>query len=317
MNHMTRHLPGGRRRREGGLTLVEVLVALAIGVLLTAGAIQIFVSSKQAFRSTQALSRVQEGGRYALHFLAKDIRGASFYGCAQDAEVNNVVQDSATPPAFDFDGDPIEGTEGGANPDTLTMRMATTNQNIAVSQQMPSTAANLFLTNVTGIEEGDIMIITDCNSADIFTVTGVNANNANLQHNSGSNPGFSHGNTTQEFSKSYGTDATAYSISERSYAVVNNVLQRTINGTTSDLVEEVEDLQFEYGVDPDEDREVDTYVTADLIDGATLQWEDVVAIRTSVTVRSEEQNVAEDDGAGDGRMRKTFTRTIGVRNRLE
>lgn len=305
------------RKRQLGLTMVEVMVAVAVGLLLTAGAIQIFVSSKQAYRTTDAMSRVQENGRYALHFLAQDIRSASFWGCAQDIEVNNVV----TGGGFDFDGEPIEGTEGASGaPDTITLRKASQNDGISVNKQMPNTAANLFLTETDGIQEGDIMIVTDCESADIFMVTGNNVNNANVQHNSGNtHNGVS--NTTQQFSKSYGVGAMAFGASERTYSIGsdngNPVLQRTINGGAPQvLVDHVENLQITYGVDTDNDETVNTYVPADIVD-ASLDWADVLAVRISVTVRSVEQNVAEDDGSGDGRMRKTFVRTLGVRNRLK
>jgi len=125
-------------------------------------------------------------------------------------------------------------------------------------------------------------------------------------------------NSTANFSKSYGVGAMVFSISERTYSIVNNNLQRAVNGTAETLVEEVEDLQIDYGVDTDNDLTVNTYVPADTVSAnATLDWADVVAVRVAITARSAMTNVAEDDGSGDGRVRKTFTRTIGVRNRLQ
>lgn len=303
------------RSRQRGLTMVEIMVAVAVGLLLTAGAIQIFITSKQAYRTTEALSRVQENGRYGLHFLARDIRGASFYGCAQDVEVNNVVTNGGG--AFDFDGEPIEGTEGGAGPDSITLRFAVQNSGIAISQQMPNTAANLFLNDSSSITPGDIMIVTDCESADIFTVTSNNTANNNIGHNSGNNS-FPHENSTQKMSKSYGVGAMVFNATERTYSIVNNDLQRTVNGAAEVLVDDVEDLQIEYGIDTDNDLTVNTYVAADVVDlDPGLEWSNAVAVRIAVTARSAETNVTEDDGTGDGRVRKTFTRTIGVRNRLE
>lgn len=308
-------------RRQHGLTLVEVMVAAAVGLLLTAGAIQIFVSSKQAYRTTDAMSRIQENGRYGLQFLARDIRGASFWGCAQDVEVNNVVDDGGV--GFDFDGEPIEGTEGSSGaPDSVTLRMAGPNSGVSVNKKMPNTAANLFLTHSDGIEEGDIMIVTDCESADIFMVTGNNTNNDNVQHNSGNEiNGIS--NTTQEFSKSYGVGSMAYSAMERTYSINNGTLERTTNDVTEVLVDGVEDMQITYGIDDDADFTVNQYVRADQV----ANWSDAVAVRISLLVRGSEDNVLDVSQeyayngatvtAADNRLRQVFTKTVGVRNRLE
>lgn len=309
------------RRRQHGLTLVEVMVAAAVGLLLTAGAIQIFISSKQAYRTSEAMSRIQENGRYALQFMVRDIRGASFWGCAQDIEVNNVVDDAGA--GFDFDGEPIEGTEGGAGAsDTITLRMAGRDSGIAVTKKMPNTAANLFLNNSDDIAEGDIMMVTDCESADIFMVTGNNTNNDNVQHNSGNTiNGIS--NTTQQFSKSYGVGATAYKAIERVYAINNGSLERTTNDNSEVLVDNVEDMQITYGIDDDADLTVNQYVRADQV----ANWSNAIAVRISLLVRSSEDNVLEVSQeyayngatvtAADERLRQVFTRTVGVRNRLE
>lgn len=66
-------------RYQHGLTLVEILVALVISAFLMAGVIQLFLGSKQTFRSHDALSRIQENGRFALEAMSRDIRAAGYY----------------------------------------------------------------------------------------------------------------------------------------------------------------------------------------------------------------------------------------------
>ncbi len=62
---------------QRGLTLVELMVALALSLLLLAGTIQIFISSKQSYRVQDALSRLQENSRAAVDLLSRDIRAAA------------------------------------------------------------------------------------------------------------------------------------------------------------------------------------------------------------------------------------------------
>jgi type IV pilus assembly protein PilW len=66
-------------RYQCGLTLVEILVALVISAFLMAGVIQLFLGSKQTYRSHDALSRIQENGRFALETMSRDIRAAGYY----------------------------------------------------------------------------------------------------------------------------------------------------------------------------------------------------------------------------------------------
>ena len=55
---------------QRGFTLIELMIAMLIGVFLMAGIIQIFISAKQGYRLQENLSRLQENGRFAMDFLA-------------------------------------------------------------------------------------------------------------------------------------------------------------------------------------------------------------------------------------------------------
>jgi len=78
MNSIRSYSPLSTRHQQG-LTLVEILVALMISTFLIAGVIQLFIGSKQTYRSYDALSRIQENGRFVLEAMARDIRMAGYY----------------------------------------------------------------------------------------------------------------------------------------------------------------------------------------------------------------------------------------------
>lgn len=65
-----------------GFSLVELMVALALGLVLIFGAIQVFTASKQTYRVNEAMSRLQENARFAMDILTRDIRQAGFMGCS-------------------------------------------------------------------------------------------------------------------------------------------------------------------------------------------------------------------------------------------
>lgn len=66
------------RTRQQGLSLVELMVALLVGMVLMVGFLQIFMSIRTTYATNEASSRVQENGRFALDFLAGHARLAGY-----------------------------------------------------------------------------------------------------------------------------------------------------------------------------------------------------------------------------------------------
>lgn len=80
------------RHRASGFSLIELMVALVIAGILLLGLAVFFVSSSRSFSEAERVSRQIENGRYALGLLSGDIRLAGFYG-----EVKNVIDLPSTP----------------------------------------------------------------------------------------------------------------------------------------------------------------------------------------------------------------------------
>lgn len=73
---LTRRPPAHPR----GFSLIEMMVALTIGLLLLLGLTLYFVGSSRNYSENERVSRQIENGRYAMHVLTEDIRHAGFYG---------------------------------------------------------------------------------------------------------------------------------------------------------------------------------------------------------------------------------------------
>lgn len=74
------------RRQQSGLSLVELMVALLLGLVLMTGIIQVFLSSRQTYATNEAMARLQENGRFALEFLS---RGARLAGYVEPIYIGN------------------------------------------------------------------------------------------------------------------------------------------------------------------------------------------------------------------------------------
>lgn len=311
------------RARHAGLTLIEVMIALLIGAILSLVAGQIFISANHGYRTNDALARIQENGRYAMTFLRRDIRSADFWGCAGNGPQNNSTIQNGP----DFPGPGVGGTDNAAGSDTITIQGARSGTSRSLTTEMPNTSANLFLNNSTGIAQGDFLVVTNCDSADALMVTGNNTNNNNLQHNAGVTvDGTS--NSTAALSRVYGTSARVYSARQVQYSInADSELVRSINGGPDTvLVYNVPGMEITYGVDFGDDGSVNTYVPAtDVPD-----WQQVLAVRIALLLRSDVERITDEvqidlwdfngdgtlDDAPDNRMYQRFSGTIRVRNRI-
>jgi type IV pilus assembly protein PilW len=74
-------------RRQAGLSLIELMIAMVIGLVLILGLIQVFAASRQAYQLSQGIARNQENGRFAIDFLSRDLRMAGHTGCVNDQQL--------------------------------------------------------------------------------------------------------------------------------------------------------------------------------------------------------------------------------------
>jgi len=66
------------KNTQQGFSLIEIMVSLLIGVVLSVGIIQIFISAKQAYLIQRQSSRIQEDARFALEAIKKQVRQSSY-----------------------------------------------------------------------------------------------------------------------------------------------------------------------------------------------------------------------------------------------
>lgn len=101
--------------KQSGFTIVEMMVALVLGLILFAGMVQIYLSTKRTHTITEGLSRLQESTRFSLDMIARDIRMAGFVPCGQPQTTATLVNDANTFWWSDIFQQPIQGFEGGVS----------------------------------------------------------------------------------------------------------------------------------------------------------------------------------------------------------
>jgi type IV pilus assembly protein PilW len=111
--------------QQRGFTLVEIMVAMTIGLLMMAGILQITLANKESSRLQRNMGFVQENIRSAMEFLARDVRMAGHY---INDNPNALILDEDAPVPFlnvsaatIVTSTPVTADGGGANNDQITL----------------------------------------------------------------------------------------------------------------------------------------------------------------------------------------------------
>ena len=77
---------------QRGFSLIELLIAMLLGIVLTLGATKIYVQNARDAREIEKAAILSENGRFALQILTKNLRHAGFFGSTNIADI--VIDDS-------------------------------------------------------------------------------------------------------------------------------------------------------------------------------------------------------------------------------
>lgn len=334
-------------KNRSGFTLVEVLVSMAIFGIILAGVVKVYEVSNRSYMVQQDMAAMQQNVRVSKMFLERDIRMAGA-GVGEDTS----MEDSGLY-AIEFDNDYAAGDTGtdqiivryldfdagscgGASPCddlpqlTLVASMPPTSSNADVNEELGNNPYDAWTadctcggTTYTQPTPGYKAIICepDGSPCDIVFVTGAQNTGAGNPDNVQNSP---YGGFNNKVLNTYPAGSTINFFNEDSlmtvtYDVVNGILRR--NGQP--LAEDIEDLQFAFGLDTNGDGTVNQTITgADLTDAQKTQ---VRWVRINILGRTPSQHrgftgsrpAVEDHAAAgttDGYRRKQLTVTVKVRN---
>jgi len=206
--------------RECGFTMVELMVAMVIGLLLIGGMATVFQGNRQSAELNSAIGDIQENARYVLDTLTSEVRMAGFQGCVniRDTRANVVALDAPTDNLFlsaVTGSTVVDSTTWTPTPpltfsiptgvtpvvgsDTLSVQYG--NPDTYDIQPMTQVSSDFVLdrTNET-IEPNDLVIVSNCQVADLVRVSAVS--NETIRHQN------SH-NTSSNASARYGQGGVA------------------------------------------------------------------------------------------------------------
>lgn len=274
---------------QSGLSLIELMIAMTMGLMITISLGYILIGSQSTYRSQSSSAGVQDTGRMAMEFIGRNLRAAGRIEIIPLAGDDRVTLPGAAVPISGLN-DTVTVNTGGT-PATRTV------DRLTVEYQ---------LSNLNGVD------VADCNGssgsslalAQLTTISGISGSVC--------------GPDGDEQCK-YGTVSNTISLD-----TTGMELECLGNGsaTAQPFAEGVEDMQFLYGLDTSGDDAVDSWQAA--VPGNLAQ---IVAVQVCILVRSQNtgavntpQTLRDCSGtsftAGDTRLRRTFTSVFTLRNRV-
>ncbi|RLA50940.1 MAG: hypothetical protein DRR42_11720 [Gammaproteobacteria bacterium] len=322
-----------RQGRSGGFSLVELMVSVLLGIVLSLGIVSVYLESKRNYIAEEDTARIQENGRFALNYLKRELMQAGFYG--GKLTVNQMPSVSV-------------GTDCVAS------------GNWALDANEPLEFINDYTTSLT-TNKGTILNCLPAeikSGTDIFTVkrssgeptlkngvykTGVTAATSNQWYlkfeNYGDTKSWQNGSTAIT-----GTEATedskvdfwefytqVFFIRNYSIASVDAIptlcVARLVGSAmaTDCLVEGVEDMQIEFGIDEDSDgtpnRFMDNPSDADITDAVVARiylllrgTSEIAGYTNDKTYNLGQKSITIDPDDKDRYLRRVMTTTVQMRN---
>lgn len=289
--------------RVRGFSLVELMVAILLGLFIVIGLLTLIVSNSISRAELDKSSRQIENGRFALAQLTEDIEHAGFTGTTLSRTAGSLTQ-TAPPPC------PAAMSASGLGYSAAANYVATVPFSVYGTD---STAAAGCISNY---QSGTaIIVVSRASTATTTVAAAASSNAAYLQASTCVSE-------TTPFAVATGasgaagfpltaTDCTTAALLrpliQRVYFISScnvctspsdnqptlKVAEYTAAGakTITPLVEGIQDMQFDYGIDTDNNGSPDSYSATP----AATDWPNVVTVRIHLLARNEDPSGAWTD----------------------
>ncbi len=254
-----------------GITLLEILLSLFLSIGLFAILITIYLTTVKNAAIQAAYYSIQQNSQLALQILARDIHSAGYIGCGrltEDFPVQTYLHYSLRP------NNKIIGEDSA-----ITVRSAST-ESAYLPLSMDSLQV-LFVSLDAHFSRQDVVIVSDCESAEIFQIKSIESAGENQQKII----------TQMPLHKHYAQYAEVSKLEENHYVVADTkrvdstgkiikaLFRRYASGHNLELVEGVQQLQFEYDV-------LRNNSIVRVHANAVTDWATVVGVAMAVTVHA-------------------------------
>lgn len=302
--------------KQNGMSLIELMVAMVIGLLIIFVVMGLFISSNRNYIQDSSYSRMQENGRFAMNFISADLRMAGFMGRITDnAGISNTSL--GTTSVCGIDHTPLTPIAATNNP-------------------ADGSAANSAhdCISVTGFKAGtDILVVKRTQGASVTAAADHTDGKLYLRITGNANSGQliqSNGSATPAGMADWLYQPHIYYIRDKTVngkTIPTLFRKRLDNATTmadEEIAEGVENIQIQFGIDSGNDGDIDYYTASP----TPAEMNTLITVRINILVRAVDVDPNSSysntkiynlgEGAvgpfNDRFQRRVYTSTIPVRN---
>jgi len=279
------------RQRIAGFTLIEMMIAVTISLILMAGVLSIFISSKRTYVLQDELSKLQENARFIFDDITYSLRMSGYFGCSGKVPRNapaTINMNAFTANENDLkvsDANAVALTKVVPVSDRLTVNYfgsplrspVATDANTWDDLQNPGKTNVIFDPAKAVIplspdnllpSVGETLVVSDCGGSEVYTVKTATTASVTLNTNF-QRMYFWPVSVTRIIDPITFSSAMSYEvrgIDKTGNGTANDVqdgfmLFKTIGGQMRPFIEGVENLQIRFGVDMNADGIADMYST--------------------------------------------------------
>ena len=323
-------VPRALRPRCRGISLIEIMVAMVLGLVVVLGVVGVMGSNRQNARITESLSELQENARTAFELIARDVRAARDTGCGPSTDVDSeTLFPSPESELWWRDWAPVMGITGAT--DAVTTGVAAGDRIAGMpALQLQGTFDGWPLSNpvpasenVTSLADSpfvskDIVMICDYSTlaAQLHEVQGVVGTTITIDPPTDvSNGQIARYRAVTWFIGNNGRPAEG----GRSLYRVRYEGRGADDPAPEEVLPGITEMDFRFRIGSDAAFTSPAAVAAN-------DWQRVTAIEITLTAESTQARVATGDSEftdadkgddAEGRMRRVFTHVIALRNSAE
>lgn len=334
-----------------GMSLVELMISVVIGMFLVAVMGSVYLGSKATFNAQDSVSHLQDSGRFAMDTMARDLRMSGFRGCMSQVRGTPLTNLLNTPTALLYNfaepvwgsrssggswspalGTPVSGLSPLPAGDVLVVRRPV-GSGWALTAQMAAGTSAMSISATPNITKGDLLLAADCAGAVVLQATndtpGLSSSVAHLTGVAGISPGLS----SADLGRGLAHDASLWRMQTVIYYLAASVRRGgqvalwsytnpSYDGNPSsvELVTGVERMAITFGVDSNADYAADKFQGA----AGVADWTQVVSARIDLLLSGNADNSVTKaqpyrwDGAmvvpTDKKLRTTLSVAVSLRN---
>ncbi|GLT23076.1 hypothetical protein GCM10007933_25380 [Zoogloea oryzae] len=335
--------PISRPARMKGLTLIELMISLVLGMVLVGGVLVVFLGSQTSYKTSDNLSKMQDSARISFALISHEIREAAGTGCGNGSRLDNAISkrnesilnaaQATTPAWWSVMGNGVMGYDAGTASPAIAIGTGTT-QRVSTTDAIQLTGAYgagfsidahsntgysfTLNTATSGLNANDVLIACDYKQSTVFNASSVAgktvtyAAGAGSARNCGIALGYDADNNCSTTAYKYDSlVARLYRFGASTWYIGNGTNGRPslyrvfLNGNPEEIATGVTDMQIQY---------LQNGNTAYVDAASVTDWSAVISVRLTLNFEGLDKNIA-TGGTGDRRISTVATSTIMLRNR--